>query len=152
MAEDLIELIYASAMTAPMSSQELAKILTISRRNNGALGVTGLLLQHRRSFLQVLEGPTTVVEEVFDRVIADPRHDSVLILRKGPIVERAFGEWQMGAVDLQHVALPGISTFLRDGQLGLLNGDRVEGVLRGFRDGRYHRFVDVGSPSTNAKA
>jgi hypothetical protein len=57
----MTEIIYASAQTQPFSSAQLTELLAKARRNNQALHVSGLLLYHRGSFLQVLEGDEAVV-------------------------------------------------------------------------------------------
>lgn len=94
---DLIHLIYTSAAReAEVPVSELEDILAISARNNARDGVTGMLLYAAGSFMQVLEGPERVVDGVFARVLRDPRHTGIVVIERGPIEERAFGQWSMG--------------------------------------------------------
>ena len=89
-------LLYISTARDGFDETELDGILRISRRNNAAVGVTGLLVVGGRRFLQVLEGPDDAVATVFERISRDPRHFAVVRLSRKPIETRAFGEWAMG--------------------------------------------------------
>ena len=53
---ELVHCIYASASTVSFTKDEITELLAIAQRNNGALGVTGMLLYEDGSFFQVLEG------------------------------------------------------------------------------------------------
>ncbi len=70
-------------------------ILQSARRNNQALGITGLLLYIDGGFLQVLEGEEEAVHRIYTRIRADNRHweTRLMLDREAP---RAFGDWSMG--------------------------------------------------------
>lgn len=89
-------LLYISTTRTPLSPQELDEILAKSRRNNAAVGVTGLLVVGGRRFLQALEGPREAVMATYDRIAADPRHFALVKLHDRAVDERAFGKWSMG--------------------------------------------------------
>lgn len=89
-------LIYISTSRQVIATGELDRILAISRRNNAAVGVTGLLVAGSRRFLQALEGPSDAVEATFQRIGRDPRHFAVVTLRRDAITARAFPDWTMG--------------------------------------------------------
>lgn len=91
-------LIYISSTRTPFSASDLETILTISRRNNAAVGVTGLLVAGGRRFLQVLEGSEDAIERVFQRIRQDNRHHAIVTLSKSEIDAPSFGEWSMGYV------------------------------------------------------
>lgn len=92
----MLRLIYISTSRQVIDTAELDRILTISRRNNAAVGVTGLLIAGSRRFLQVLEGPADAVETTFQRIGRDPRHFAVVTLRREAVAVRAFPDWTMG--------------------------------------------------------
>lgn len=95
---DLYRLIYASRARLPVGNERrptVEHIVAASQRNNGAVGVTGLLLQHEGVFVQVLEGERMSVEAVFRRVSADLRHEKVRVISSQPVLEREFGAWTM---------------------------------------------------------
>jgi Sensors of blue-light using FAD len=52
----MYELIYTSAETQAFTPADLAAMLRVARENNAAAHVTGILLYHQGSFMQVLEG------------------------------------------------------------------------------------------------
>jgi len=92
----MLQIVYISTARKPFSEAELQSVLAISRRNNDAAGITGLLISGGRRFLQALEGPEDAVAATFDRVRADPRHFAVVALSKKHVETREFGKWAMG--------------------------------------------------------
>lgn len=113
----LVNLIYASSATRPMTDDELIYILGISRRNNLRFGLTGMLLYRGGNFLQVLEGMDDVVQERFNVIINDPRHHQVTLLLKRSVDKRQFEQWEMGFKNLDRAdmsAIPGYSNYLNE--------------------------------------
>lgn len=92
----MIRLIYISTTRQPHTPAELDQILRVSRRNNAAVGVSGLLIAGGNRFLQVLEGDEAAVGRTYERICGDPRHFATVVLSQRPITERAFGAWDMG--------------------------------------------------------
>jgi hypothetical protein len=92
----MLQIVYISTARQPLTEAELQSVLAVSRRNNGAAGVSGLLIAGGRRFLQVLEGPEEAVAAAFDRIKADPRHFAVVVLSKKHVEAREFGDWTMG--------------------------------------------------------
>ena len=92
----MIRILYISTAREAHVQNDLAPILRVSRRNNAALNVTGLLVAGGRRFLQVLEGPADAVEQTYGRICGDARHIAPVLLSKRSIDDRLFGEWAMG--------------------------------------------------------
>ena len=92
----MLQLVYISTSREVLDPQVLDHILTVSRRNNAAAGVTGLLLSGGRRFLQALEGPEDKVRATYERIFGDPRHFAIVELSRREIASRQFGEWAMG--------------------------------------------------------
>lgn len=88
------QLLYVSSKT-PGQDVKTGDILTTSRRNNAAAGVSGLLYAEGNRFLQVLEGSKADVMRTFARIKTDPRHRAVVILSDRDIENREFGQWAM---------------------------------------------------------
>jgi hypothetical protein len=88
--------LYASSAVRPFDASELDALLQVSRRNNAAADVSGMLLHHDGSFLQYLEGNEEDVSGVFERISKDPRHHGVFVLDKGSMAARALPSWSMG--------------------------------------------------------
>ncbi|MBN2702293.1 MAG: phosphate-starvation-inducible PsiE family protein [Methylohalobius sp. ZOD2] len=91
----MIRLSYISQARQSFSDQELEGLLRVSRANNGACGVTGILFYGNAMFLQTLEGPREAVEETFKRIKMDSRHGGVRVIEKVPIDTREFGDFGM---------------------------------------------------------
>lgn len=144
---EYLQLVYASAATRNVDEQELADILAVSRANNTAKGVTGILLFLEGSFLQVLEGVPDTVTELYDTIALDSRHDDVVLLMRRMVEERGFGEWSMGYVDASRHAekLEGFFNIMRDykGFAALKSHQTdVRRIIDGFVDGKWRRTID----------
>ncbi len=114
-AERTSFLIYVSIATQPFSEAELVDLLTTSRKNNAAVGVTGMLLYKEGKFMQLLEGEETQVARVFEKISRDSRHRDVITLLKGREDKRSFSEWMMGFANLENAeaeSVPGYSEYL----------------------------------------
>lgn len=103
----MLQITYISTAKPELPASAIDEILSASRRNNGAAGVTGLLLYDGYRFLQALEGEPAMVSRTFDRIKADPRHRAVVMLSSRDVAGRSFGEWAMAA---QRVAIASGST------------------------------------------
>lgn len=99
----LVRLLYASRAVDDVSQEELLKILSQSKANNPASGITGVLCSSGRTFLQVLEGGRTQVNSLYNHIAADCRHKDVVILSYEEICERKFSGWSMGLVNLDRI-------------------------------------------------
>ena len=133
----MICIAYVSTALRPPTAAELEEILTVSRRNNQAQGVTGLLCHHDGSFLQFLEGEEDDVEAVYARIAEDPRHHSLIRMYRREISGRLFPAWTMGLVKPDSLG-PEHSQFcqgLRDVQVELSedHAGAVTLVLNAFR-------------------
>jgi hypothetical protein len=95
----LVRLLYASrALDAGPDAIE--SILAQSREFNPANGITGVLCYGSGVFLQCLEGGRTEVNELYRRIVGDARHRDVTLLQYEEILERRFGGWSMGQVNV----------------------------------------------------
>jgi hypothetical protein len=100
----------------------LDSILAAARRNNARAGVTGALLYSARRFAQVLEGPPEAVEEIFETIQCDPRHDQISVLNVTSPSVRAFADWSMAFAETPEINPADLDA----------NGDaeRIVGVLQ----------------------
>jgi len=99
----LVRLLYASRAANEVAHDELLKILSQSKTNNPAGGITGVLCASGRIFLQVLEGGRMQVNALYNQIAADRRHKDVVILSYEEISERKFAGWSMGLVSLDRI-------------------------------------------------
>lgn len=99
----LVRCLYASRPATALTGDVLNAILEQSRKNNPALGVTGLLCVSDNVFMQVLEGGRDEVCELYNTIVRDTRHQQVRLLSYEEITERQFGSWTMGQVSIAKI-------------------------------------------------
>jgi blue light- and temperature-responsive anti-repressor len=142
---NLIQLIYSSSATQELQDSDILSILEVSRKNNAARDVTGMLLSEKWSFFQILEGPADAVENVFKIISADTRHNRVITIVKEAIPHRSFGEWTMGSAslnsrDIQDVT--GMNDFFSEASiLTQINSGRAKKLVNAFKDGRWRSKI-----------
>jgi hypothetical protein len=111
----MISLTYLSSASRKLDQSDLEAILAVSRHNNAASGLSGMLLYADEHFIQTLEGEPEVVDAAYDRIQRDPRHRNVVIALREEIDERRFAEWTMGFQVLtaeETAAIPGFNDYL----------------------------------------
>ena len=138
----MYQIVYVSTATREYGKDELARILEVSRRNNQAAGVTGMLCYHGGTFFQMLEGERAEVEQVMARVAADQRHHGVMVLLEQEVAERDLPDWSMAFNEVSRQEaerLEGFSDLLRHGQDSRLDSPQAAAsdaldLIAGFRD------------------
>jgi len=95
----LVRLLYCSR-AVDASEQAIEAILREGREHNQACGITGILCYGSGVFLQCIEGGRLEVSELFATIQKDPRHKEVALLHYEEILERRFGGWSMGQVNI----------------------------------------------------
>ncbi len=93
-------IIYLSRVSGKLSSEELVALLVKARQKNALAGITGAMVYGEGQFMQVLEGEEVPVTALYERIVADPRHKSILKLADKPITERTFRDWSMAFREL----------------------------------------------------
>lgn len=138
MADGLHKLVYLSYATTASEKAALAaqveQILDVSRRNNGEAAITGALMYNQGCFAQVLEGELDAIEETFERIQMDERHDRVSILAFDKVEQRVFSNWSMGWVgeEISSGAVGDFATLADEVDLHARQtaGDRIYQLLR----------------------
>jgi Sensors of blue-light using FAD len=132
-------LVYVSSATELFDRTELDDILAVSRRNNAAVGVTGMLLYKDGNLMQVLEGDEQAVRGTYTRISADPRHRGLIVLLDERAEQRDFEDWTMAFRDLESTEVrdvPGYSEFLNtplDSQELVSDPSAARQLLRTFK-------------------
>lgn len=143
--EDLIHCIYASAATAEVTPAELDALLSVARKNNEGLGVTGILLYEKGSFFQVLEGAPESVKPLYEKISADKRHSRITKLIVEPIEKRSFANWSMGyaAVSIKRFSeIEGMNDFFQSGKCFTeLDNGRAKKLLQSFKEGQWRSAI-----------
>ena len=140
----MLQLIYASAATRNFSHAELIALLVKARPNNTTLGITGMMLYHAGSFIQVLEGEEGPVKTLFSAIGKDKRHTNVKIIFSDTIDEREFSDWSMGFFNTEdNNTLPdGFLNYASEVKARTINKTRAKKVLKMFQEGVWRQKVD----------
>ena len=86
--------IYTSRPTF-FDNDVLDGILHTSRANNINCEVTGSLIFHSDLYLQLLEGPTKSIDDLYQKILKDSRHAEITKLRDENTDRRLFASWTM---------------------------------------------------------
>lgn len=141
----MIQLIYMSASTGRLAEDELPAFLASNRARNKSRGITGVVVAHEGSFLQVLEGPAPVVDGLFETIRGDQRHTAVTLLSRTSIRRREFGDSSMAYVDTTGKGhdLDGFVDYERDLKDMTLGDSRARKLLAMFLKGKWHQHLST---------
>jgi hypothetical protein len=139
---DIHRIVYASAATHPCSDEDLEQLLITSRTNNAIAGITGMLVHHEQSFVQLIEGSASALNLLFAKLRVDPRHHKVILLLRERIAARSFPDWAMGFAHMSTEELktiPGMNDFFaRRTALATLTPSRAIKFLMAFKSDGFH--------------
>ncbi len=99
MEEPVRQIVYFSTAIGQQDAFTIAEVLAVSQERNNRDMVTGLLVAGGQRYLQVIEGPTSVVDATMARIRRDHRHLGVTLLIRRRIEERSFSGWSMAYCD-----------------------------------------------------
>ena len=91
----MYQLLYVSSASNWMSDDKLDSLLVNAKANNHNLDVTGMLVYHDGSFIQILEGEKDQVESLFNKISKDARHNNIILIDEKNIDMRSFSSWDM---------------------------------------------------------
>ncbi len=94
----MYRLIYKSRSKVPVDWDLVDSILESSQKQNADLDVSGVLVATRNRFLQVLEGSFEAVNDIYCKIVRDPRHERVQLLSFTCTESRIFTRWQMHGI------------------------------------------------------
>ncbi len=131
----IFESLFVSEISAHLEPREIANIVRVSRANNNAKGLTGVLMFDGARFCQHLEGPEMIVRQTAEKIAMDPRHTRFLPLHAGHIgCKRRFEAWHVGVLESE-----GPSPLLA---FESLHGSvAIEHLVSVFRDRQKHHMM-----------
>ncbi|MDX1573853.1 MAG: BLUF domain-containing protein [Methylophaga sp.] len=121
MDRDLYKIMYISSATQDMSSNELESLMVKCREKNAFFDITGYMVYHEGSIIQLLEGSRTSVNYIYNTIKLDSRHHEIIELCAAQIERRAFADWQMGFKKIERQQIQKVNTIqdLFQGELSL---------------------------------
>ncbi|MEQ8909990.1 MAG: BLUF domain-containing protein [Vicingaceae bacterium] len=95
MNQELFQLTYHSIANDNLEKKDIDNLLKQSERNNKKKHITGCLLYSQPEFIQLLEGEQEEVEELYQKIKQDERHQAVTLLSSNQCEKRTFPNWLM---------------------------------------------------------
>ncbi|WP_162561192.1 BLUF domain-containing protein [Methylobacterium terrae] len=100
MSKDIFRIVYKSKAAHPtevmLGHGHVADLIATARTRNRAADVSGVLVYTGVGFFQVLEGPQSGVQPIFEAILADRRHHTLAVIEMDFAAERRFAGWHMG--------------------------------------------------------
>lgn len=132
----LYQVVFLSQARLELTEAQLLELQHKAARNNGAAGVTGVLLVGGGYYLQLLEGPFEGVAMTLGRIAMDERHEKLTVLLSQSVEERRTAFWNMGVLDARRpvVSLDVLELaqeIYRDAQSGVVPCP-AEALMRAF--------------------
>jgi hypothetical protein len=123
----LVRLLYVSRAANQQESAALTEsIMAAARTYNPSNGITGVLCYGEGVFLQAIEGGREEINSLYNMILRDPRHENVVLMHYEEILERRFGGWTMGQVNLAKL---NTSIVLKYSETPELNPYRMSGKV-----------------------
>ena len=113
----LRRIVYTSQASEKFSKRSLLDLLHESRAFNAIDNISGVLMHKNGYFLQVIEGNSEVIDNLFKRLLKDSRHKKIKKVLDSTVNSCLFLNWAMGCADFDDPELsfiPGIRTDLSD--------------------------------------
>lgn len=127
----LAHLVYVSARKRNCTDEEIEKILAACRVNNGPLDITGVLLYSDTRFIQYVEGKSTALLGLYDKIKKDTRHEKTVMISYNPISKRIFPSWQMGSLKMTSDDISFITDITQQDKdifQNIINGSETDGT------------------------
>lgn len=94
-AGQVYRLSYVSTGCDCLRYDDIKSILDSSNRNNHDKNITGILVYCNKHFFQIVEGEKEAIQDLYNKILIDPRHDGVIKIQEGYIDNRQFENWHM---------------------------------------------------------
>ncbi len=89
----LLRIVYLSTAMESYTPQSLQAFSDDICTRNRATNITGAMAFNGGNFLQVIEGPAYVVDDLFEKISADPRHAFIDVLQRDIVEQRIFADY-----------------------------------------------------------
>jgi hypothetical protein len=93
-----VRLLYSSLIADDFDTSELEDILLTARKRNIREGISGVLFHTTDCFIQCLEGSRIAVNKLYNDMMHDTRHHSLMLMSYREIDERMFKGWEMAYI------------------------------------------------------
>lgn len=95
------QIAFRSRLTQLLTYTDIQRLCLNAARNNRKAGITGFMVECGGVFIASLEGDARAVNETFDRIRRDVRHDHVeVVFCEKDVERRRFAAWAMNVMFL----------------------------------------------------
>lgn len=101
-------LLYYGVESFKFNQKDFEELLKQARERNESLEVTGKLIYCEGTFIQLLEGNETDLNDIYKSITIDRRLIGTKLIASGEVKERYFKDWSM---DFDKVSLATINKF-----------------------------------------
>src|ERR1700753_29270 len=122
-------LIYISSATEMMTEAALAALLPEIRTRNQNLDVTGMLIYGEETFIQVIEGQSDTIQNLFKHIAKDPRHRNVIKLAEGDLRSRNFPDWSMAFTTVNHEECEQLEGYINPRNPNFIKSDNPHAAI-----------------------
>ena len=153
----LHQLVLVSYAASPLDASALRALGQDHFRRNSSAGISGMLMHHEGSFVQLLEGDAASLKECLQHLQRDKRHRGIQTVLSSTIDARGFDDWSEEVIDSGALApdirsameqITGPSIGLGD---DLLMAGRAHRVLHGCRVDALSQNKTSATPPNNAQ-
>lgn len=91
----MFQLLYTSQAIETFNLMDLTALVLKSQVYNSFHGLTGMLIYEDGVFTQVLEGNEVELEIIMEKIMRDPPHHKIRVIKREPIEYRNYSYWMM---------------------------------------------------------
>ena len=81
---------YVSTAHEDLNEQGVKEIMTKADEFNRENEITGILLYNERNFFQLVEGEKKTVQDLYERILQDTRHQNIIKFLEKPVSRPSF--------------------------------------------------------------
>lgn len=89
----MFSLVYRSTIKLCFKDSEIRKMLEAAKSFNIENNITGCLLYHNNTFIQLLEGEESKVRSLYGKIKKDPRHHQLSVLHVEENIDPLFSKF-----------------------------------------------------------
>ncbi|MDR6302042.1 BLUF domain-containing protein [Mesonia maritima] len=91
---------YVSTVSPGLSQDEIEQILLLSQLKNNNAHINGLLLFSNGSFLQIIEGESSIIDNLWKNINYDRRHFNLIKIFEQDVVQENFEDYHSDFVSI----------------------------------------------------
>lgn len=101
----MYRLFYVSVSEFFIHASEVNELVKSSAARNNENDITGMLCFTGTHFGQIIEGPRAAVLQLYNNILADPRHRDCIVISEGTMTRRVCQDWGMRRVGGRNLGL-----------------------------------------------